>query len=333
MTIKVIRPGLLTSVQDLGRYGMQKDGVIVGGAMDLFAFRLANILVGNQEEKAALEIMMLGPQLEFLENTLIAICGGQLSPSVDGQPIPEWRPVLIKKGGILSFGAMKTGCRAYIAITGGIDVPEVMGSRSTYLRAEMGGFQGRSLQEGDVLLTGSPSKWAIRTLHRLVGNSGSSLVAASKWTISQSVMPIYRNNPVIRVIRGGEFQWFSAKSREQFFKTDFWVTPQSDRMGYRLNGSELKLSEQNELISTAVTAGTVQVPADGNPIVLMADRQTTGGYPKIAQVATIDLPILAQVKPGEIVRFHEIQLEEAQELLRVREWGIQLLKQGVQLKD
>jgi antagonist of KipI len=333
MSIQVIRPGLLTSIQDLGRFGMQKHGVIVSGAMDSFALRVANILVGNEEGEAALEITMLGPKLQFLEDSLIAICGGNLSPTVGGQPIPEWRPVFVKKGSILSFGAVKSGCRAYLAVMGGFDIPEVMDSRSTYLRAGIGGFHGRALKGGDVLHVKTPSDWADRRMRRLYENAGTNSIAVSEWSVSNDIFPAYQQNPVIRVTHGGQFNWFTAESREQFFRSEFRVTPQSDRMGYRLSGLQLQLSEPRELISEAVTAGTVQVPADGNPIVLMADRQTTGGYPKIAQVATVDLPVLAQVKPGEKVRFQEIQLVEAQALLRAQETEFLLLKQGIRLKE
>ena len=333
MSIRVIRPGLLSSIQDLGRYGMQKHGVIVSGAMDPIALRIANILVGNEEGEAAIEITMLGPKLQFEEDSLIAICGGDLSPAVDGQAIPEWRPVYVKKDSVLSFGGVKTGCRAYLAVAGGFNLPKVMDSRSTYLRAGIGGYQGRSLLEGDVLQVRDPSYLAVRRMGRLSDKAGSNAASYTDWVVSKEVLQAYQEKPDIRAIIGGQFDWFTEESRKQFFKDEFLITSQSDRMGYRLGGPKLELSEPQELISEAVTAGTVQVPSDGNPIVLMADRQTTGGYPKIAQVATVDLPVLAQVKPGEKIRFREIRLEEAQVLLRTREIEIQLLKQGVSLKD
>lgn len=333
MSIQVIRPGLLTSIQDMGRYGLQKHGVIVSGAMDPFALRVANLLVGNDEVEAALEMTMIGPKLRFGEDTLIAVCGGELSPAVDGQKIPEWRPVLIKKGSVLSFGTARSGCRAYLAVAGGFDIPVVMGSFSTYLRAGIGGFQGRPLKEGDVLTIRIPSEQSIRRIHRLYDHVSSDRFSFSAWSVSMDVFPAYQPNPVIRAMRAGEFDWFTAESVERFFSEEFLMTPQSDRMGYRLSGPQLRLERPRELISEAVTAGTVQVPSEGNPIVLMADRQTTGGYPKIAQVATIDLPVLAQVKPGEKIRFQAITLEEAQELLRKQEREFQLLKQGIHLKE
>ena len=333
MSMKVLRSGLLTSVQDLGRFGMQKHGVIVSGAMDAFALRVANLLVGNEEGDAVLEITMQGPILQFMEDSLIAICGGDLSPAINGHAISQWRPIFVKKGSQLTFGAVQSGCRSYLAAAGGINVPKVMNSRSTYLRAGIGGFCGRALKNGDELKLKRPSNLALRRMHRLSEKAGSSSFSISDWSVSKEILPDYFPSSTIRVIPGGQFDWFTPQTREQFFKEDFFVTPQSDRMGYRLSGPQLQLTEARELVSEAVTAGTIQVPSDGNPIVLMADRQTTGGYPKIAQVATIDIPILAQMKPGEKIRFQKIQLEEAQELLRSREKELRLLKQGLSLKE
>jgi len=333
VSLQVIRRGMLTTIQDLGRFGLQRHGVVVSGAMDSFALRIANLLVGNEETEGAIEITMIGPKLLFEKDSLIAICGGNLSPYIDGQRIPEWRPVFIKKGCVLSFGAAKLGCRSYLAVAGGFDIPVILESRSTYLRAGIGGFLGRSLKDGDVLHMRPPSDQSLRRTLLLSNKVGSNRFTVSNWSVGNDVIPNYQHNPVINVIKGGQYDWFTKDSKEQFFTSKFQVTPQSDRMGYRLSGPKLQLSEPQELISEAVTAGTVQVPAEGNPIVLLADRQTTGGYPKIAQVATVDLPVLAQVKPGEKICFREISLEKAQKLLRMREQKIQLLKQGLSLKE
>ncbi|BCJ86234.1 5-oxoprolinase subunit C family protein [Effusibacillus dendaii] len=326
MSIQVIRPGLLTTVQDLGRLGQQKHGVIVSGAMDPFALRIANLLVGNDEREAALEITLMGPTIRFQKDCVIAICGGNLSPKIDGQPIPDWRPVWVKQGSLLQFGSPQTGCRAYLAVAGGFDVPVVMGSRSTYLRAGIGGFYGRALREGDVLPIGCRSMWEAAEWREREGRF------FAGWFVDTRIRPKYGKNPTVRVMRGGEFDWFAKDIQQQFFAASFQVTPQSDRMGYRLSGPQLALSEPKELISEAVAAGTVQVPAEGNPIILLADRQTTGGYPKIAQVATVDLPILAQVTPGERIRFEEISLSQAQELYRLREREIGILRQGIKFR-
>lgn len=332
MGIKVIRTGLLTSIQDLGRYGMQKHGVIVSGAMDPYALRVGNLLVGNEEREGALEITMLGPTLQFLEDSLIAICGGDLSPKIDGQKIPGWRPVLVKKGSILKFGEPVSGCRAYLTLAGGFDIPQVMGSQSTYLRAGIGGFQGRSLKKGDILNLRTPSEQANKIKHYLSKTTGTQLFSASKWSISNRLLSFYQKKTIIRVLPSNQFNCFTLDSRKNFFTKDFYITQQSDRMGYQLKGPQIKLSEPLELVSEAVSTGTVQIPPAGNPIILMADCQTTGGYPKMAQVINVDIPILAQIKPGEKIRFQMVTLEKSQELYRTREFEIQRLKLAIASK-
>ena len=332
MTIRVIRPGLLTTVQDTGRYGYQKYGVIASGAMDPFAHRIANLLVGNEETAATLEMTLKGPTLEFQQDALISICGGDLSPTVDGVPMPMWKPVLLRKGSILDFGRCRSGIRAYLAIAGGWNVPRVMESRSTYLRAGIGGYQGRGLQAGDELAAGEPGWLGTRIAKRLLVQANATAFAAAEWGVAQELVPSYSANPTLRAMRGNQSDWFTAESVRAFFSEPFRVTPQADRMGYRLDGSLLELTEQKELLSEAVAFGTVQVPAEGKPIVLLADRQTTGGYPKIAQIATIDLPLIAQSKPGDAIRFTEISREEAEWLLLEREQEIRQLKTGILLK-
>lgn len=333
MSLRVIKPGLLTSVQDLGRYGHQKHGVIVSGAMDPVAHRIANLLVGNDESDPALEITLLGPTLDFGEDTLIAICGADLSPSVGREPMPLWKPVLVKKGETLRFAGARFGTRAYLAVAGGFPLPEVMGSRSTYLRAGLGGFQGRALREGDELPIGAPSRLARLLFGQLQSCADEYGFVAAEWGVAPELLPAYQEQPVIRALQGNQFELFSLESREAFFTRPFRVTPQSDRMGYRLEGPPLKLAETFELISEPVAFGTVQVPAEGNPIVLLADRQTTGGYPKIAHIATVDLPVMAQTKPGDILRFQEIGREDAELLYLEQESRIRQLKQGILLKQ
>lgn len=330
--IRVLKPGLLSSIQDLGRTGYQKFGVIASGAMDPFSHRMANLLAGNQENEPTLEITMMGPVLTFEQDTLISICGGDLSPSINGQPIRTWRSVFVKKGSELKFGGCKKGCRAYLAAAGGFAVPEVMNSKSTYLRAGLGGFKGRALKSGDVLETGKPSLHSLKMAEYLSKQLLHKTVAENDWGISSKLIPVYVGNPEIRITRGRQFELFSHESRVQLFNDVFEVTAQSDRMGYRLKGPSLALSELAEQISEAVNFGSIQVPPDGNPIVLLADRQTTGGYPKIGQVAAVDLPLLAQAKPGDALRFTEISNEQAQQLLIKREIELKELKQGILLK-
>lgn len=331
MNIRVIRPGMLTTVQDLGRWGKQRYGVIVGGAMDSFALRVSNLLVGNSENKAALEMTLRGPTLNFDQDAMIAHCGGEFHPQISEQPVPQWRPVLMRKGSTLDCGSASTGCRGYLAVAGGIDVPLVLGSRSTYLRAGMGGHEGRPLKERDRLAIGHSTSAAALVLQRLRPGTSSAPIKTCRWRIGD-VGPIYSANPTLRVILGSEFDWLSPRSREGLFSAEFEVMPQSDRMGYRLAGPPLSLNPPRELISQAVCPGTIQVPADGQPILLMADCATTGGYPKAAHVASVDLPLAAQVRPGDKLHFACISLAEAEALYRQREETIAILKMAIELK-
>lgn len=332
MSIKVLRPGLLTSIQDLGRYGYQKHGVIVSGAMDSFSLRIANLLVGNQEGEAALELTLMGPSLRIEKDILMAITGGDLSPTVDGVLIPMWRPVYLKGGSTLQFGACKSGCRAYFSISGGYNIPEVMGSQSTYLRAGIGGFLGRALKKGDVLETKAPQERSLRYMQQLAKEDSRASFVSTAWYIGRGHIPQDFGHVKIRITRGRQFDQFTADSIEHLLQSPFQVTPQSDRMGYRLSGASLKLENPSEMISEAVALGTIQVPPDGNPIILLADRQTAGGYPKIAQMATVDVGIVAQSRPGADIWFQEIPLAEAERLYLERENAVKKLKMIIFLK-
>jgi antagonist of KipI len=328
--IKIIKPGLLTSIQDMGRFGFQKYGVISSGAMDVFSHRIANILTGNEENTPTIEITLLGPAILFQEDSLIAICGGDFSPSInDGVPIPTWKPVLLKKGTVLHFHGVKQGCYAYLAVAGGFSIPKLMNSTSTYLRAKIGGFQGRSLQPGDELHINPKSDFAKRVIEHLKTRIQNKSYAATNWFVSPHFLPRPKANSVIRVMKGLQYHLFTRESQERFCHEPFIVTTKSDRMGYRLQGPPLELNKPIELFSEAVTFGTVQVPSSGNPIILLADRQTTGGYPKIAQISSVDFPLIAQAKPGDQIYFQEITHESAQQLYIERERNLLLLKQGV----
>ena len=300
MTVKVLRPGLLATIQDLGRHGYQRYGVIVGGAMDNYSLRLANLLVGNEEGEAALEVTLFGTSLQFEKDMLIALTGGDLLATIDEEHAPMWRPLFVKKGSLLQFKSAIKGCRAYVSFAGGIAVPEVMESKSTYLRAKIGGFQGRALQKGDVFECGEISAIA------------QSFISQSKkrnshrtWSVSCNPLLNLQQTQTIRLLKGNEFERFDKESRHALFNRPYTLTAQSDRMGSRLKGCTLSLSEEFELLSEGVTYGTIQVPPNGQPIVLMADRQTTGGYPKIGQVISADLPRLAQLQPGATIHFKE----------------------------
>ncbi len=330
--INVKKPGLLTTIQDLGRYGYQKYGVIVSGSMDPLAHKISNRLVGNNENEATLEITLMGPVLQFQETTLISICGGDLSPTIDGKPVPLRRSLLIKAGSVLKFGASRNGCRSYLAIAGGFNVPTVMNSKSTYVRAGIGGMNGRSLQEGDTLEAGPLKKESENIIEYLLPYLEDSDFTEIDWSISSEFISSYQQKQAIRVIPGTEYDLFSSESRENFINKPFKVSAQSDRMGYRLEGPSLHLEEAFNMISEAVVFGTIQVPSNGKPIILLADRQTTGGYPRIGYIASVDLPLIAQTKPGEELTFTMVTQEKAQELYIDREKQLNHLKQGIALK-
>lgn len=332
MSIEVLRAGLLASIQDLGRHGYQKYGIIVSGAMDVYSLRIANLLVGNDEGEGVVEVTLMGPSLKMEKNTLFAITGGDLSPTIDGRPVPMWRPVYVRQDSILNFGACKSGCRSYLAVAGGYGIPVVMGSKSTYLRAGIGGFQGRSLQAGDVLPTSTLDATAKRLLKQFIGKKPSASFVSTSWYVGEDYIPRDVQNIVVRITAGNQFSQFADSSQKQLVECSFEIKTQSDRMGYRLSGPVLTLKKPLEMISEAVTFGTVQVPSDGNPIILLADRQTAGGYPKIAQTALADLPVIAQARPGNKIHFRKISLDEAEELYLARENDIQKIKTAIHLK-
>ena len=316
--LKIIKSGMQTTVQDLGRYGFQKYGVIASGVMDPFAHRIANVLAGNEENAATLEITLVGPVIQFSEDACIALCGGNLSPKINDQEVGMWRTVAVQKGDTLTFGSPRNGCRSYLAVSGGLAVPEVMNTRSTYLRAGIGGFQGRALKAGDEI-----------ELNPFPVDRTVAISREMDWLVP----PLrYSNSPVIRMMEGRQFHLFNEFSKQHIFTESFSVSSHSDRMGYRLEGSPLLLEKSSEMISEAVAFGSIQVPSDGNPIVLLADRQTTGGYPKIGQIASVDLPLISQLKPGDQLSFRKISLEESQALYIGQEQQIQQIKAGIQLK-
>lgn len=331
MTIHILHPGLLTTIQDLGRYGYQKQGIIVSGAMDVYSLRLANLLVGNAEGEAALEVTLLGPKLRIEQDTLLAVTGGNLSPTIDGKILPMGRPVYVKAGSIIKFGACQSGCRAYLAVAGGYDVPKVLGSKSTYLRAGLGGFQGRTLKKGDVLSVQAPQETSLRIIQHLVKQHSAASFVSTDWYAGRGQIAISPESS-IRITRGRQFEQFTEESKDALFTDSFRVTPQSDRMGYRLSGASLNLAKQVEMISEGITLGAIQVPPDGNPIILLADRQTAGGYPKIAQVATVDVAVIAQSKPGSLLSFQEVSVAEAEKLYLAKEKAFVQLKAAVSLK-
>ncbi|MGO4371246.1 5-oxoprolinase subunit PxpB [Paenibacillus sp. MCAF20] len=327
---RISKAGLHTTIQDLGRAGYRSIGLPAGGAIDSYSLRLANMLVGNEANAAALELTLIGPELVAQDDMLIAVCGAYMAPTIDGEELPMWRQVFVRSGAVLRFGSALSGCRAYIAVAGGIGVPEVLGSRSTYARAGLGGLGGRRLAAGDVVPCGAAgaaaaSRWAAAWIAAMAARPG--CWAAAPWFAQPLAYGGGSDEDGIelRAMPGSEFGQFSEAARTALYRERYRVAHDSDRMGCRLDGSPLERSAHAELRSHGVTPGAVQVPSGGAPIVLAADCQTTGGYPKIAHVASVDLPLLGQAKPGDTIRFRHVSLEETQRLAISRELELRQL--------
>lgn len=326
MSITIRQPGILTTIQDLGRYGAQKYGIIVGGAMDAISLRIANMIVGNEQGEGVLEVVLFGLSFEFNEDTLISITGGQLHPTIDGKSAPMWRPVFVKKGSILHFKSGHSGSRAYVAFAGGIDVPNILESKSTYLNAAIGGYEGRALHAGDTLQFGKLSHISEGLITNLQSPT------SNDWSVNYHSFLNFNKHQQIRIMKGSEFDKFTEDSIDALLNEQYTLTTHADRMGYQLEGHPLKMTEEFELISEGVTFGTIQVPTSGQPIVLMADRQTAGGYPKIAQVITADLAKLAQSLPMNQLSFQLVTIEEAEQALFEQEKALHDLAVSIRLK-
>jgi len=308
--IEVIDAGALTTVQDVGRYGFQRYGVPVSGAMDGFALRIANLLVGNAEDAAALEMTVVGPELLFLDNAVIALAGADMQPRIDDAAAPSWQAFAVTKGATLSFRGLRAGARTYLAVAGGIDVPVVLRSRSTYLRSRFGGFAGRALQSGDRLARGgAPHTIEVRQM-------------PAAW------LPTYLGSHRVRVVPGPQDAAFTARGVQTLLCSAYTIGAQSDRMGYRFEGPRIEHQAGADILSDGTPAGAVQVAGDGMPLVLLADRGTTGGYAKIATVISVDLPRLAQSRPGDRVFFDAVTVGEAHEALRRQEALIEEIRRG-----
>ena len=324
MTATVLSPGLLTTVQDEGRPGSRGSGVSSGGALDCHALRIANLLVGNEASAAGLETTLGGLRLQFADTRAIAWCGGRFEVRIGDWPLAAGRPAIVRAGEVLNFGHPDVGCRAWLAISGGVDVPQVLGSRSTDLRGGFGGFEGRALRHADVLPLGTNARRSEQWISAL-DREGASWLASASWA-----SPAARE-PELRVMRGGEWLRFDPDVRTGFLRVPYAVTPQADRMGVRLEGPPLQY-DGPELLSEAVSAGAVQVPPSGQPIILLPDCQTIGGYPKLAHVITVDLPIAAQLRAGDQVRFELVRLAEAHDLLQQREREVALFRAALAMR-
>ena len=299
MGIRILKGGMLTTVQDLGRTGYQSQGFSVAGVMDVRSFKIANLLLDNPENEAVLEFTLIGPTLEFTSATIIAITGGDFQPTINGEPAPMYTAIYMNKGDVLKFGSARTGSRGYIAFSSYLDIPVVMGSRCTNLKSRIGGFKGRKLQAGDYI--------NFRIKRRYL-----------PFFLSRKLEPddFAQEKDTLRVIMGPQNHKFSKQGIETFLTTEYTVTSEFDRMGCRLDGAYIAPKESSDIISDGIAFGSIQVPSHGKPIILLADRQTTGGYAKIATVASVDLPKLVQRKTDHKIKFKAITVQEAQELYK-----------------
>ena len=300
MGIRVLKGGMLTTVQDLGRTGYQSQGFSVAGVMDVRSFKIANLLLDNPENEPVLEFTLIGPTLEFTSATIIAITGGDFQPTVNGEPVPMYTALYMNKGDILKFQSARTGSRGYIAFSSYLDVPVVMGSRCTNLKSKMGGFKGRKLQTGDYMNFRIKRRYLPYFLSRKL-----ELPDAAEFE---------KDETVLRVVMGPQDNLFSKQGVETFLNSEYTVTSDFDRMGCRLEGPYIAPKKASDIISDGIAFGSIQVPAHGKPIILLADRQTTGGYAKIATVASVDIPKLVQRKTDHKIRFQAITVQEAQKL-------------------
>jgi antagonist of KipI len=289
--IRIIKAGLQTTIQDNGRWGYQQFGMPVAGAMDINSLHFANKLLGNDLNEACLETTIDGPTIEFDSDTYISICGADMQAQINKTNVEMYKALHVKAGDVLSFKGLINGCRTYIAFSGGISVPEVMGSKSTYMRGKLGGFKGRELKSGDEIEIG-------------VNNRNPEIQA-----IGNIEIPIFKDCFTAKIIAGPESGYFTLKGLETFLYTEYTLSQQCDRMGYRLSGTKIEHKSKAEIISSGIAFGTIQVPSHGEPIIMMADRQTTGGYPRIACIVSEDLPYIAQLKPGDKLRFKEVKLD------------------------
>jgi len=341
MTATVQRAGFLTSVQDLGRTGFRQFGVSTSGALDPFALRVANLLVGNDAGAAGREITLGGLQLRFEDERTVAWCGGEFDVQIGSRALLAGHVAHLQRGDELKFGRAHTGCRCWVAISGGIDVPVVLGSRSTDLRANFGGIEGRALRDGDRLLLGEfrrsstfanqPSRKATAGRETTADKSPRA-TGISSWAGPHDWVSPMKRYPLLRFIRGVDWSRFDDVTIQRLTIHEFGVSPDSDRMGVRLDGPELKRRDETDLISEAVAPGTIQVPPSGKPILLLGDCQTIGGYPKIAHVITVDLGVAAQLRAGDAVRFSEISLQDAHTQLTERERDLERFRIGVSLQ-
>jgi antagonist of KipI len=302
--IEVRAPGLLTTVQDLGREGFAPMGVSASGAADPVALRIGNRLVGNAEGAAALEMTLIGGTFSFPERTVVALAGSDFGATLDDKRVEMWSSIEVRPGQTLRMGPTRSGARCYLCVRGGIDVKLFSGSASTHLLSGLGGFEGRALRKGDVLR---------------ISVEGRSFRTFRKASVSAKAMAHLAPRKILRVTSGPQSDWFSPESQNAFYAGTYRVTEESNRMGLRLEGAAIAATSSGEMISEGVSLGAVQIPASGLPIILFVEQQTTGGYAKIANVISADLASLGQLKPRDEIRFERVELETARTLLAEQE--------------
>lgn len=302
--IEVQSPGLQTTVQDLGREGFGPMGVSPSGAADPLALRVGNRLVGNAEGAAALEMTLVGGTFLFPERSVVALAGSDFAATLDDVAVDMWTSVEVRSGQTLRTGPTRTGARCYLCVRGGIDVKLFLGSASTHLLSGLGGYDGRALRKGDVLR---------------IGTAGGIFRTFRKRSVAGSALKQFLPRKVLRVTAGPQSDWFSEATRKAFYAGAYRLAEESNRMGLRLQGSPITLSSGGEMISEGVSLGAVQVTAGGLPIILFVEQQTTGGYPKIANVISADLSSLGQLRPRDEVRFELVEMEAARELFAAQE--------------
>jgi len=298
----VIKPGMLTTVQDLGRWGFQSRGVPVAGPMDPWSHRLANALVGNDRDAAALEATLVGPELEFADERLAAVTGAEFELVVDDRPAPWNAPFLVPAGSRLRFRARKHGVRSYLAVAGGVAVRPMLGSRATHVVSGMGGLDGRPLRAGDRLPLGDESR-----------------TRGPAPALEHPIVPLAEGEATVRVLPGPQHDYFAEDALAVLQSAPYVIAQNSDRMGFRLTGPALTHARSADIISDATPLGVLQVPASGQPILLMADRPTAGGYPKIATVIAADMAVAGQLSPGDAITFQVCTLREAMAALIAQE--------------
>ena len=297
----ILEAGPLTTIQDLGRPGFLRYGIPPSGPVDLASFLFANRLVGNPDPAAALECTLIGPRLEMRGATVLAVTGADMPVAVNDREIPRWAAVPVHTGDVVKLGSARRGVRAYVAFRRGIDVPLALGSRATYLRGTLGGFHGRQLKKGDLLNLCPPTPAAGPMRERRV---------------RPEVIPSFGDEEEVRVVLGPQADRFTREGIDTFLSERYEVTPQSDRMGVRLKGPAIAHARGHDIISDGIPLGGIQVVGDGQPIILLVDRQSTGGYPKVATVCSFDIGRVGQAKPGQRLRFKAVTVPEAHALLK-----------------